>query len=87
MDTEDQILKGTKLITNTQKQRLKIQSRGQTLRKIVLKIQNRINHKNYKKNIYMIFALKRGHFLQGNSKTNENQRNNKELKFKKIKKW
>ena len=33
MDTEDQILKGTKLITNTKKQRLKIQSRGQTLTK------------------------------------------------------
>ena len=33
MDIEDQILKGTKLITNTKKQRLKIQSRGQTLQK------------------------------------------------------
>ena len=30
MGTEDWILKGTKLITNTKKQRLKIQSRGQT---------------------------------------------------------
>ena len=30
MDTEDQILKGTKLITDTKKQRLTIQSRGQT---------------------------------------------------------
>ena len=32
MGTEDWILKGTKLITNTKKQRLKIQSRGQTLK-------------------------------------------------------
>ena len=33
MDTEDWILKGTELITNTKKQRLKIQSRGQILKK------------------------------------------------------
>ena len=30
MGTEDWIIKGTKLRTNTKKQRLKIQSRGQT---------------------------------------------------------
>ena len=67
MDTEDQILKGTKLVTITRKQRLKIQNRGQTLKNIVLEIQNRINHKNYKKkNIYMKFALKIGFFWQGN---------------------
>ena len=48
MDTKDQILKGTKLITNTKKQRLKIQSRGQTLKNIILKVQNEINHKNNK---------------------------------------
>ena len=37
MGTEDWILKGTKLITNTKKQRLKIQSRGQTLKNTILK--------------------------------------------------
>ena len=48
MGTEDYILKGTKLITNTKKQRLKIQSRGQTLKNTILKIQNKVNHENYK---------------------------------------
>ena len=48
MDTEEQILKGTKLITNTKKQRLKIENRGQTLKNTTLKIPNKINHKNYK---------------------------------------
>ena len=37
MGSEDLILKGTKLITNTKKQRLKIQSRGQTLKNTILK--------------------------------------------------
>ena len=68
MGTEDWVLKGTQLITNTKKQRLKIQSRGQTLKNTILKIQNKINHKNYEKNIYMKFALKIGSFLQGNSR-------------------
>ena len=45
MSTEDWILKGTKLITNTKKQRLKIQSKGQTLKTVILKIENKINHK------------------------------------------
>ena len=44
MGTEDWILKGTELITNNKKQRLKIQSRGQTLKNIILKK----SHKNYK---------------------------------------
>ena len=35
--TEDWVLKGTKLITNTNKQRLKIQSRGQILKNTILK--------------------------------------------------
>ena len=47
MDTEDWTLKGTKLITNTKNQRLKIQGRGQTLNNTMLKIKNKINHKNY----------------------------------------
>ena len=42
MGTEDWILKGTKQITNTEKQRLKIQSRGQTLKNTILKNQNKI---------------------------------------------
>ena len=37
MGTEDWILTGTKLITNTKKQRLKIQNRGQTLKNTILK--------------------------------------------------
>ena len=63
MGTKDWILKGTKLITNTKEQRLKIQSKGQTLKNTILKIQNKINHKNYKKYIYMEFALKIGSFF------------------------
>ena len=53
MDTKDQILKGTKLITNTKKQTLKIQSRAQILKDTILKIQNKINPKTIK-NIYKI---------------------------------
>ena len=64
MGTEDQMLKGTKLITNSRKQRLKIQTRGQTLKNIVLKIQNKINHKNYKKYICEI-CFKNRVFCQG----------------------
>ena len=37
MGTEDWVLKGTKLITNTKKQRLKIQSRGWIFKNTVLK--------------------------------------------------
>ena len=54
MGTEYQILKGIKLITNTKKQRVKIQNRGETLKNVALKIQNKINHKNYKKYIQEI---------------------------------
>ena len=63
MDTEDWILKGTKLITNNKEQRLKIQSKGQTLKNTILKIQNKINHKNYKKYVYEICFKNRGFFL------------------------
>ena len=69
MGTEDQVLKGTKLITNTKKQRLKIQSRGQALKSTILKTQNKqkikikIKHKAKSitkiiKKIYKKFALK-----------------------------
>ena len=37
MGTEDWVLKGTKLITNTKKQRLKIQSRGWIFNNAILK--------------------------------------------------
>ena len=52
MSTEDWILKSTELITNTKKQRLKIQSRGQPLKNAILKIQNKTkqNKKNTKQN-------------------------------------
>ena len=56
MSTEDWILKGTKLITNTKKQRLKIQSRGQTLKNTILK---KKNHKKIIRNIYEV-CLKNG---------------------------
>ena len=62
MGTGNQILKGTKLIKNTKKQRLTIQSRGQTLKNTILKK----NHKNFKyiyMYIYMKFAFKIGYFF------------------------
>ena len=62
MGTEDWILKGTKLITNTKKQRLKVKSRNQTLKNTILKK----NRKSYIKN--MKFVLKIGSFFQGNSR-------------------
>ena len=37
MGTEDWVLKGTKLITNTKKQRLNIQSRGWIFKNTILK--------------------------------------------------
>ena len=59
MGTEDWILKGTELITNTKKQRLKIQNRGQTLKNTVLK--TKIS--KVIKKIYMKFALKMSVFF------------------------
>ena len=59
MGTEDWVLKGTKLITNTKKQRLKIQSRGWILKNTILKKRKKKgklkknSHKNYIKNIYI----------------------------------
>ena len=47
MGTEDWILKGTELITNTKKQRLKIQTRGQTLKNTIFFKKSQ----KYKKNI------------------------------------
>ena len=65
MDTEDQIIKGAKLITNTKKQRLKIQSRGQTLKNTVLK--KKVT--KIIKYIYMKFALEiESFYFQDNGK-------------------
>ena len=65
MDTEDWILKGTKLITKNKNQRLRMQSRGQTLKNTILEKQKKIT--KIIKIIYMKFALKIGpFFLQGN---------------------
>ena len=63
MGTEDWILKGIKFITNSKKQRLKIQRLDSQNYNIFFK-----NHKSYKKK-YMKFALKIGSFFwQGNSR-------------------
>ena len=86
MSTEGWILKGTKLITETKKQRLKIQSRGQTLKNTIffLKITKII------KSIYEISIKNRVFFfckvIVGYK--NKNQRSNRALKFfLKIKKF
>ena len=62
MGTEDWVLKGTKLITNAKKQRLKIRSRVWKFQKYNIKEKKKKkkksqSHKNYKY-IYMKFALK-----------------------------
>ena len=57
MGTEDWVLKGTKLITNTEKQRLKIQNLEFQKYNIKEKKKKK-SHKNYKIYIYMKFALK-----------------------------
>ena len=62
MGTKDWVLKGTKLITNTKKQRLKTSSRGWILKNTILK-NNKKNHKNYRIYMYMMFALKIGSFF------------------------
>ena len=67
MGTENWGIKGTKLITNTKKQRLKIQSRGWIFKNTILRKRRRKekkSHKNYSKNIYMKFALKIGSLFE-----------------------
>ena len=76
MGTEDWVLKGTKLITNAKKQRLKIQGRGWIFKNTILKKRRRRRKKEKKvtriiknqqqpqKNIYMAFALKIGSFFE-----------------------
>ena len=58
MDNEDQILKGTKLITNIKKQRLKVQNSGYTLKNTIKKYKTKSNTKKvnkYNKNIWNLF--------------------------------
>ena len=69
MDTEDWILKGTELITNTKKQRLKVQSRGQTLKNTILKKKNR---KSYIKKYEICFKNRVFFFKVVVGFTNEN---------------
>ena len=51
MGTEDWVLKGTKLTTNTKKQRLKIQSRGWIFKNTILKKRKKVT--KIIKNIYI----------------------------------
>ena len=69
MGTEYWILKCPKLISNTEKQRLKIQSRGQTLKNSILKTKTQKILE-----IYMKFGLKIGplFLLQGYSEMKMN---------------
>ena len=66
MGTEDWVFKGTKLITNTKKQRLKIYSRGWIFKNTILKKRRRKkkSQKLFKMHIYMKFALKIWSFLK-----------------------
>ena len=74
MGTEDWVLKGTKLITNTKKLKLKIQSRVWNFKNTMLKKRKKKErekekekqcHKNYKKYIYEVcfFKKKQGLFF------------------------
>ena len=58
MDTEDQILNDTKLITDIKKQRLKIQNRGWILKNIK-------QNQSQKLKINMEFVLTKFVFLKG----------------------
>ena len=75
MGTEDWVLKGTKLITNTKKQRLEIQSTVWNFKNTILEKRRKKerkekkSHKNYKIYKYMKFAFKKqGLFLQRNTR-------------------
>ena len=64
MGTENCVLKGAKLKTNTKKQILKFQSIGWIFKNTILKKRRKKrNHKSYLKNIYMKFALKNSLFF------------------------
>ena len=65
MGTEDWVLKGTKLITNTKKQRLKIYSRGWIFKHTILKKRRKKNKvtKIIKIYIYEVCFKKQGLFF------------------------
>ena len=66
MSTEYWILTCPKVISNTEKQRLKIQSRGQTLKTAILKTKTKTQ--NFQKYIYEVrFKNRASLFLQGYS--------------------
>ena len=58
MSTEDWVLKGTKLITNTKKQRLKIYSRGWIFKNTILKRRKTVTKIIKRIYIYMKLPLK-----------------------------
>ena len=63
MGTEDWVLKGAKLITNTKKQRLKFWSRGLIFKNTILRKRRKKVTKIIKKK-YMKFALKNSVFFE-----------------------
>ena len=68
MGTEDWVLKGTKLIANTKKQRLKIQIRGWIFKNTILKKRKKRkkqSHKNYKIYIYEVCFKKINYYFFG----------------------
>ena len=63
MGTEDWVFEGTKLITNTKKQRLKIQSRGWIFKNTILKKRRKKKSQKLLKKIYEVCFKKQGIFL------------------------
>ena len=63
MGTEDWVLKGAKLITNTKKQRLKFWSRGLIFKNTILRKRRKKVTKIIKKNIYGICFKNRVFFF------------------------
>ena len=70
MGTEDWVLKGTKLIANAKKQRLKIQSRVWNFKNTILKKRRKKRKKSQKLYIYEVCFKKivSFFFLQSNSR-------------------
>ena len=58
MSTEDWVLKGTKLITNTKKQRLKIYSRGWIFKNTILKRRKKVTKIIKRIYIYIYIYMK-----------------------------
>ena len=82
MGTKYWILNCPILISNTEKQRLKIQSRGQTLKNTVLKTKTKTHTQKNFRNIYEVwFKNRASFFVQGYSemkmKIKEQQRSNR----------